>query len=246
MSRNFELLQRAERDQDLFKPYIAPSPEPIYPQVGVDFRTPPGDEASKLVQRVFLLPNPDSPRTVVFSGAAHGDGCSTVCVSAARALASQTPGSVCVVDANFRRPSLHRFFNLECRTGLAEALAGSGPTRNFAQQLGSGNLWLIPAGSAEANTLNPLGSDHLRSRFSDLRAEFDYVLIDAPPVSLYPDAVLLGQLADGAILVVESNSTRRETARKAKEVLESASVRMLGAVLNKRTFPIPDILYRNL
>jgi capsular exopolysaccharide synthesis family protein len=207
---------------------------------------PSGDEALKLVQRLFLLPNPEIPRTVVFSGATHGDGCTTICASAAQALAVQTPGSVCLIDANFRRPSLHRLFNLDGRVGLAEALGHSGPVRSYAQQTGTQNLWLVPSGSAEAGSTSPLASERLRPRFADFRAEFDYVLIDAPPVSLYPDAVLLGQLADGVILVVESNSTRRETARKAKEALEGASVRMLGAVLNKRTFPIPDILYRNL
>jgi capsular exopolysaccharide synthesis family protein len=246
LSRNFELLQRAEKDQELFKTYVTPRPEPGYAQPALKLPRPSGDEALKLVQRVFLLPNPESPRAVVFSGATHGDGCTTICVSAGQALAVQTPGSVCLIDANFRRPSLHRLFNLDGRVGLAEALGHSGPVRSYAQQTGTQNLWLVPSGSAETNSTSPLASERLRSRFADFRAEFDYILIDAPPVSLYPDAVLLGQLADGVILVVESNSTRRETARKAKEALEGASVRMLGAVLNKRTFPIPDILYRNL
>ena len=86
----------------------------------------------------------------------------------------------------------------------------------------------------------------LRSRMAELREEFDYVLIDAPPVCSYADAVLLGQLADGVILVVEANSTRRDTARMAKETIEGAKVRLLGAVLNNRTFPIPEALYRKL
>lgn len=246
LSRNFELLQRAEKDQELFKAYVAPAAEPTYAPASPNLEKVADDESIKLVQRVFLLSNSESPRMVVFSGAAHGDGCTTICASAAQALAAQTPGSVCVVDANFRRPSLHRRFNLESRTGLAEALVRSGPVRSFAQQLGSGNIWVFSSGSIETNSISLLASDRLRSRFADLRSEFDYVLIDVPPVGLYSDAVLLGQLADGVVLVVESNSTRRETARKAKEALEGANVRMLGAVLNKRTFPIPEILYRNL
>jgi Mrp family chromosome partitioning ATPase len=80
----------------------------------------------------------------------------------------------------------------------------------------------------------------------ELSKEFDYVLIDAPPVSSYADAVLLGQMADGVILVVEANSTRRGTARMVKETFEGAKVRLLGAILNNRTFPIPEALYRKL
>jgi len=81
---------------------------------------------------------------------------------------------------------------------------------------------------------------------TELRTAFDYVLIDAPPVSPYTDASLLGQLADGVVLVLEANSTRRETAREAKQSLEAANSRVLAAVLNKRTFPLPDFIYHNL
>jgi Mrp family chromosome partitioning ATPase len=71
-------------------------------------------------------------------------------------------------------------------------------------------------------------------------------LLDAPPVNLYADATLLGRLAEGVVLVLQANSTRREAARKAKESLESAKVRLWGAVLNKRTFPVPEFVYRNI
>lgn len=76
-----------------------------------------------------------------------------------------------------------------------------------------------------------------------MRSEFDNVLMDSPPVNLYADACGLGKLADGVILVLESNATRREAARKAKETLEGAHVKLLGAVLNKRRFPVPDSIY---
>ena len=79
-----------------------------------------------------------------------------------------------------------------------------------------------------------------------LKEEFGFILIDAPPVSSGADAVLLGQMTDGVILVVEANSTRREMARTAKETFEGANVKVLGAILNNRTFPIPEALYRNL
>jgi Mrp family chromosome partitioning ATPase len=81
---------------------------------------------------------------------------------------------------------------------------------------------------------------------AEMRAMFDYVLIDAPPVNLSNEAALLGQLSDGVVLVMEANSTRREAARKAKERLEAAKSHVLAAVLNNRTFPIPEGIYRRL
>jgi Mrp family chromosome partitioning ATPase len=86
----------------------------------------------------------------------------------------------------------------------------------------------------------------MKSRIDDLRSEFAYVLIDAPPLNSYADAVALAQATDGIVLILEANSTRRESALKITEQLQAAGVSVLGAVLNKRTFPIPKILYRIL
>jgi Mrp family chromosome partitioning ATPase len=76
--------------------------------------------------------------------------------------------------------------------------------------------------------------------------KFSHILIDAPPINAYADAALLGRLADGLVMVVEANKTRREAARRAKDILGVAGVRLLGVVLNKRRFPIPAAVYRRL
>jgi len=79
-----------------------------------------------------------------------------------------------------------------------------------------------------------LGSDRMRSRLTELRMAFDYVLIDAPPLNACNDAVILGALSDGVVLTLKANSSRRETAKKAVQELAAANVRTLGAVLNQR------------
>jgi len=91
-----------------------------------------------------------------------------------------------------------------------------------------------------------LPPDELRKRLEQLRDMFEYMLIDAPGTSVCGDAQLLGQVADAAILVIEASSTRRMTARRAKETLEAGGVRLLGTVLNNRSFPIPESLYKRL
>jgi Mrp family chromosome partitioning ATPase len=88
--------------------------------------------------------------------------------------------------------------------------------------------------------------DQGRALIRNLSDEFAYVVISAPPIGLYGDAALLGQVVDGVVLVLEANSTRRVTAKKAKQALEAANVRILGMVLNNRTFPIPERIYRLL
>jgi receptor protein-tyrosine kinase len=107
------------------------------------------------------------------------------------------------------------------------------------------NLWLASRDSASKNGAPPT-LEQAGALIKDLRDEFAYVIINAPPVGLYGDATFLGQIVDGVVLVLEANSTRRVTARKAKQKLESANVQVLGTVLNNRTFPIPEKIYRLL
>ena len=107
------------------------------------------------------------------------------------------------------------------------------------------NLWVLPAGvSADPSFL--LISERLRECVAELRSEFDFLIFDAPPAGHANDATVLGAMLDGVVLVVGAHSTYREAARKAKESLKSANVRMLGAVLNNRTFPIPGAIYSRL
>jgi protein-tyrosine kinase len=242
LSKNFELLQRAQREQETVSRNGSSSAGASLASRDGQFSA---EEAVRLVHRLFLVPAHDAPKVVLFSGVDPGDGCTTVCVRVAETLASEVgvSGSFCVVDANLRDPSLHNHFGVENRSGLVEALGQPGPVRNFAQQLNGGRLWVMTAGSGTSNIHALLGSEAMRQRIAELRAEFDSVLIDSPPVNLYADACGLGKLADGAILVLQSNATRREAARKAKETLEGAHVRLLGAVLNKRRFPVPDVIY---
>lgn len=251
MSRNFDILQNAAHFPGVFPP----SPAPDVKVAGGAHRVPSSparpacakDEVVKLVQRVFILPgDTKAPCAVAFCGIGKGDGCSWVCAHAGEVLADQVAGNVCLVDANLRSPSLHDYFDLANAPGFADAAKDPRPMREFARRASGHNLWIISAGTIgrEPNgALNPL---RLQSRMAELRGEFEFVLVDTPPLNAFNDAILVGQATDGIVLVVGSHSTRRQSARMAKESLTSAGVTMFGAVLNQRTYPIPERIYRKL
>jgi Mrp family chromosome partitioning ATPase len=169
-----------------------------------------------------------------------------VCARVADVLASQVSGSVCLVDANLRRPGLHTQFSAENQEGLSDALLRPDPVRTFARNLGRPNLWMVSCGSNPEEGQPLLSTDRMRLRMSELRAEFAYVLLDVAALSDANDAVLLGCGADGVVLVLKANTSRRESARKATQDLQTAKARVLGAVLNQRTFPIPQSIYSKL
>ena len=257
MSRNFELLQRIGREQALYTtPPMAEVESEQLPERPVVFSEPVApplpmasgelEEFTKLVQRLFIMPGNESPRTVVFASPERGNGSSWVCARVAEVLASQVSGSVCLVDANLRRPGLHSQFAIENPYGLSDALLRPDPVRSFAQNLGRPNLWLVSCGSNAEGAQNLLSTDRMRLRMSELRAEFDYVLLDVAALGDANDAVLLGCGADGVVLVLKANSSRRESARKAMQDLQNAKARVLGAVLNQRTFPIPESIYNKI
>jgi Mrp family chromosome partitioning ATPase len=236
LSKAFELLQNVEIERGTG---VGPVPvNRVRPSVIGQ------EEITRLIQRVFRVP--DAPRSVVFAGIDPGDGCTSVCAATAENLASTAPGSVCVVDANLRNPSLHRYFEIANTSGLAEAVVQPGPVHNFAQNIAGTNLWVMPSGSGIATAQALLGSDGMRARMAELNQSFDHVLVDSPALNRASDALVIGRMVDGMLLVLQSNATRRETARTVIAGVRNANVNLLGAVLNKRTFPIPQNLYDRL
>jgi len=203
------------------------------------------EEELKLVQRIFLAEE-HSPRMVMFSGFEGDTGCASICIRAGEILASQGEGSVCLVDMGFRVPSLHEYCGVPNERGLAEAIADSNPIQEFAKQLSPSNLWVLPSGH-DATQLNfAKVADRLRARMEELRRAFRYVVIHSGSLWFNADAMLISKWTDGVVLILEAHSTRRDTARRIKESLAVANARLLGVVLNNRTYPIPETLYSRL
>jgi capsular exopolysaccharide synthesis family protein len=248
MSRNYELMDKMEKSRALLSNRIIEQAFPVVEEGGE--RTAPRDLAVdlslSLVQRIFLQQTHEPPRMVVFAAVDHGNGCSQIAASVAGTLAQNSPGAVCLVEGNFRSPALPKMLGTTNYHGLTDALLEPGSIRSFMKPVWNENLWLISSGPIATDSPNLLSSERMRARSGELRKEFDFVIVDAPPISRYADAIALGNLSDGVVLVLEAESTRREAARIAVENLRSSGIPVLGAVLNKRTFPIPERIYNLL
>jgi len=197
------------------------------------------EETLRLVQRIFLQQTQNAPRTVVFAAVSPGTGCSQVCLLVAEAIRANFGGSVCVVEANFRSPALPGLLGTTNHYGLTEALLQPGPIRSFAKPVHSDNLWLLSSGSVDPGSPSLLTGDRIKARFDELRAEFDYVLVDAPPLSRYEDAMILGRITDGVVLVLEA-VTRKEAVLRLIQNLRTSQITVLGAVLNNCTLSVPE------
>ncbi|HEY4688309.1 MAG TPA: CpsD/CapB family tyrosine-protein kinase [Anaerolineae bacterium] len=173
-----------------------------------------------------------SIHTLLVTSPAPSEGKSTTLANLAVAMA-QAEKKTILVDADLRRPSLHTIFDVSNETGLTTMLLDAKAMQNPPlQDIGVPNLWLLPSGPLPPNPAELLGSKRMDAALATLKARADIVLFDAPPVIAVTDAVVLGTRLDGVLLVVGAGQTKREHARRAKELLEKVKVRVIGVALN--------------
>jgi succinoglycan biosynthesis transport protein ExoP len=147
---------------------------------------------------------------------------------------------VLLIDADLRRPRLHEIFNIANDRGLTDLLQRSdcasfidcAPVEGLAQPTHIENLWVLPSGQTNEATAKLLYSANLGALLRRFRRDFDLVLIDTSPMSLYADARILGRLSDGVVMVVRSNTKTSEELNAAHQKLSQDRIPMVGMVLN--------------
>jgi hypothetical protein len=189
-----------------------------------------------LVRQVFFSSIVNPVRQVVFCAAESRTDVANLCRQVAESLALDTPGSVALVSHDRR---LSDWAHAEGNAGTGDASALQ-PDAIRVQR----NLWLLPQVGLIENGRHSAVS--MSSRLFELRRQFEFSIVHGPPVGESSESAALGQSADGIVLVLAAHVTRRATALKIKQILETAQVRLLGTVLSERRFPIPEAIYRLL
>jgi capsular exopolysaccharide synthesis family protein len=182
-----------------------------------------------------------APRTLLFTSSQPAEGKTTTSVNTAISLA-QTGSAVLIVDADLRRPRVHKMFNLKNNTGLTNYLAGEGDLASLIQ-VAMPNLYVLPVGPLPPNPAELLGSAKMKTAVDTLAANFDYVVIDSPPVASFADSLILSALVEGVIIVVKAGFTPREMAQRTKAHLQSVGAKILGVVVNQIKLQPHDYYY---
>jgi protein-tyrosine kinase len=168
-------------------------------------------------------------KSVIVTSASPGDGKSHVSVNLALTLSDSYRRRVLLIDADLRKPTLHKLFRVPNTRGLSEALNGQLDEKAAVVQT-SETLTLLPAGRTEANPLGGLSSDRIKRLVSDAAARFDWVIVDSPPVGVLADARLVSETVDAALLVVRAGVTQFSDLQAAADAI--GHDRILGLVLN--------------
>lgn len=191
----------------------------------------PISEAFRVLRTNIRFSNVDrNIRTLLVTSPSPTDG-KTVTVANLAVAMAQAGLRVAAVDADLRRPRLHKLFDLYPHGGLTASLLEDRLDGNLQHTQVEG-LWLLPAGELPPNPAEILGSQRMQEMLKELADRVDVVLIDSSPVLPVADAAILSPIVDGVLLVVEAGQTRRQTARQAVESLQQVGGNLIGVVLN--------------
>ena len=188
-------------------------------------------ESYRSLRTSLLLSSPDRPpRTILVTSALSSEGKSTTAVNLGITLA-QTGARTLILDLDMRRPSLANAFHLPRTAGLSGYLSGQSELHTEILQTGIPNLFVVPAGPILPNPPELIGSRRMSLAFRLLAGYFDYIVIDSPPLMAVTDPLVIATQVDGVLLVVQGGKTSKAVVQKARNLLRTVDVKILGAVV---------------
>jgi capsular exopolysaccharide synthesis family protein len=192
-----------------------------------------GVEDFRTIRTTLQFVNVDAPpRQIVVSSAIAAEGKSFTAVNLAITMA-QADLTVCLVEADLRRPRAVGYLGLDGSLGLSDVVAGHYALDDALVEWNRGQVTVLPAGTTPPDPGQLLGSNAMEEVFTELRSRFDRVIIDAPPLLPVSDAVVLGGISDGVIVVARYRHVRREQFAMAIDNLRSANATVLGTILTQ-------------
>ncbi|MDW5611091.1 polysaccharide biosynthesis tyrosine autokinase [Mycolicibacterium sp. D5.8-2] len=183
----------------------------------------------KLRTNLQFLAVDNPPRVILVTSSMPSEGKSTTAINIALALA-ETDKSVVLVDGDLRRPSLHRYLDLVGTVGFSTVLSGAVALDDALQKTRFPGLTVLTSGAIPPNPSELLGSQSARKMLNELRAKFDYVIVDSTPLLAITDAAILAAGADGVLIMSRYGHTKREHLAHAVGSLENVGAPLLGAV----------------
>lgn len=174
----------------------------------------------------------EGSRSIVVTSTAPHEGKTMVSSNLAASLA-QTDQKTLIIDADMRRPRIHEVFGWLQDPGLSNVLVGTSTLADAIRKSAVPNLHVLPAGHIPPNPAELLGSPRFKELLRELGRQYDWVIIDAPPVMAVTDAALVGNVATGVVFVIGAEMTSRRHAAVAIEQLANAQAKFIGAILNR-------------
>ncbi len=188
-----------------------------------------------------------TPKVVVLTSSVHSEGKTVTALNLAMVLAQSTQKPrVLLIDADLRRGKIAKYLGVDQKIGLSEVLRDKAEASDALFNIDIDNLTFMANGDIPENPAELLASEKMKEFLSIMRTQFDHIIIDSPPIISVTDAGILGSLADGVIMVIQSGRTQRGIIKHATELLHQSCVQLLGHVLTNIEYHLPEYIYRYL
>lgn len=208
----------------------------------------PVSEQYKILRTNIQAINSKTPlKAIAITSAIHGEGKTITAINLAISMANDlNKKSVLLVDADLRRSRISKYLGVPSGEGLSDLVLNGTDVNEVLINIGIDNLTVLPAGKTPANPAEILGSAKMGNLIAALKAKYDYIILDTPPIVPVTDAGLLGAQADGVVMVIQANRTQRGVVQHAKNLLTQAHAKVLGYTLTGIQYHIPEYIYRYL
>jgi capsular exopolysaccharide synthesis family protein len=193
-------------------------------------------EAYKHLRTSILLSTAGrAPKSLLVTSSVPAEGKTTTVINTATVLA-QTGAQVLIIDADMRRPRLHQVLDMSNDDGLSGILSSDMTEHDVLSKIKKyqdSNIYLLSSGAIPPNPAELLGSSQMKQLLEIVGNNFNYVVIDSPPIASFTDGVLISALVDGVLLVVHGGKTSRQVVKRARQMLHEIGAKIIGVVLNK-------------
>ena len=217
------------------------------PLITVQYPRSPVAEAFRSLRTNLQFTSIDNPlKTILVTSCLPGEGKTHIAVNLSVVMAN-TNQSLVLIDADLRRPKVHKLLKLHNRIGLTDLFIRlkKQTIDSIRQSSNLKSLHYITSGSLPPNPSELLSSDKMVEILSDLKSEFNTIIIDSPPLLIVPDAVALATRVDGVLLVFRPSVTKRNELARGIELLRQLNTNILGVVINNVKVKNSSIYYRN-
>lgn len=256
MSKIYEALEQAQREKKVLEqvqaPHIDDAPEPLPAAERAQesdiysFEMEMEEEMLHLYHTVESLLPGRRKKVLQFIGSGEGEGTSTITREFARIAMVALGQTVLLLDADRHNPTQHFFCNVSPEYCLDDIVQAQDNPEKALYRVGASNLFVSLISRNSNASLNVFDSSDFERIWSVLKERFDLILIDSPPATISSDGFSIFKKADGVVIVVEADKTRWPVVQSVKERIIQHGGHVLGMVLNKRRYYIPEFIYKRL
>ena len=205
------------------------------------------EQYKSLVTNLLSLNKGKPPHVIAITSSISAEGKSVTALNLAITLSHGIhKPKVLLIDADMRKGKIVKYLGVDNHKGLSEYLSGQAELDDIVFHIDIDHLNFISCGQVPSHPADLLASARMNDLIRQLRTQFEYIIIDTPPVIPVTDAVIIGSHVDGVLMVIKAGETQRGIVRRAEELLNQAHAKIVGHVLTGIEYFVPNYIYRYL